>query len=712
MYSPEPAPLPRRAAAASASALRCINTIRTLSADMVERANSGHPGAPMGCAPIAHVLWSRIMRYSPAQPRWPGRDRFVLSNGHSCALLYSMLHLTGYDLPMSEIQRFRKMDSVTAGHPENTLHPAIEVSTGPLGQGISNAVGMAMAEAHLAAEFNKEGEAPVVDNFVYVLCGDGCLQEGVSGEASSLAGHLGLGKLIVCYDDNHITIDGSTDLSFTEDVLKRYEAYGWHVQHVADGNADVDGIEAAVRAAQLVTDKPSLIKITTTIGFGAPKAGSHSVHGAALGASDIAKAKTALGFDPAQSFAVPDDVRAFYTGCGQAGAAAQAAWDARVAAYKAAHPAEGAELTRRLSGALPEGWQALLPRASGKEVKAAATRNLSGACLNALKDKMPELMGGSADLTPSNMTELKGEKDFQHPRTKLGSFAGRYIRFGVREHAMAAIANGMAAYGGVLPYVATFLNFIGYAQGAVRLSALSHFRVLYVATHDSIGLGEDGPTHQPVEMLESLRATPNMYVWRPADTNECSAAYAVGIANTRAPSVIALSRQAVPHVVASSLEKAARGGYLAFDSAAPDAADVAVAGAAAPALIVAATGTEVSTAIEGAKKLAAGAGAPRVLVASFPCLEVFEEQDEAYRKSVLPDGLPVLSVEASAVRGWERYAHAHIGMHHFGMSAPAPEIYAKLGITGDGVAAKGAKMIAYFAGKAVSTVPVNALTFD
>jgi transketolase len=467
-----------------------------------------------------------------------------------------------------------------------------------------------------------------------------------------------------------------------------------------------------VRAAQLVTDKPSLIKITTTIGFGAPKAGSHSVHGAALGASDIAKAKTALGFDPAQSFAVPDDVRAFYTGCGQAGAAEQAAWDARVAAYKAAHPAEGAELTRRLSGALPEGWQALLPRASGKEVKAAATRNLSGACLNALKDKMPELMGGSADLTPSNMTELKGEKDFQHPRTKLGSFAGRYIRFGVREHAMAAIANGMAAYGGVLPYVATFLNFIGYAQGAVRLSALSHFRVLYVATHDSIGLGEDGPTHQPVEMLESLRATPNMYVWRPADTNECSAAYAVGVANTRAPSVIALSRQAVPHVVASSLEKAARGGYLAFDSAAPDAADVALAGAAAPALIIAATGTEVSTAIEGAKKLAAGAGAPRVLVASFPCLEVFEEQDEAYRKSVLPDGLPVLSVEASAVRGWERYAHAHIGMHHFGMSAPAPEIYAKLGITGDGVAAKGAKMIAYFAGKTVSTVPVNALTFD
>lgn len=680
---------------------------------MVERANSGHPGAPMGCAPIAHVLWSKIMRYSPSQPRWAGRDRFVLSNGHSCALLYSMLHLTGYDLPMSEIQRFRKIDAITAGHPENILHPAIEVSTGPLGQGISNAVGMALAEAHLAAEFNKAGEAPLVDNFVYVLCGDGCLQEGVSGEASSLAGHLGLGKLIVCYDDNHITIDGSTDLSFTEDVAKRYEAYGWHVQSVEDGNNDLAGIEAAIRAAQAVTDKPSIIKVRTTIGFGSAKAGSDKVHGAALGAQDLAHAKTALGFDPAQSFVVPEDVRAFYADAGRAGAEAQAAWDARLAAYTAAHPAEGAEFVRRAAGALPAGWQALLPRASGKDAKPAATRNLSGACLNAIKGALPELMGGSADLTPSNMTELKGEKDFQHPRTGLGHYGGRYIRFGVREHAMAAIANGMAAYGGVLPYVATFLNFIGYAQGAVRLSALSHFRVLYIGTHDSIGLGEDGPTHQPVEMLESLRATPNMFVWRPADTNECSAAYIASITNTRAPSVLALSRQVVPHVLASTVEKATRGGYVCFDSAAPDATEPALAGA-PPALVVCATGTEVSIAIEGAKKIAAAQAGARVIVASLPCLEAFEEQDLAYRKSVLPDGVPVLSVEASATRGWERYSHAQVGMHHFGMSAPASDIYARLGISGDGVCAKGLKMIAHFsaAGAAPGPVPVNAPSFD
>ncbi len=626
----------------------------------------------------------------------------MLSNGHACALLYSMLHLTGYDLPMEELQRFRKLDAITAGHPENILHPAIEVSTGPLGQGISNAVGMALSETHLAAEFNKEGEAPVIDNYTYVLCGDGCLQEGISSEASSLAGHLGLGKLIVCYDDNHVTIDGSTDLSFTEDVLKRYEAYGWHTQHVPNGNNDLDSIEAAIRAAQAVKDKPSIIKITTTIGFGSEKAGTGEVHGAPLGAKDLAHAKSLLGFDPSSTFVVPDDVRSFFTETGAKAAAAEAEWKANFAVYSAKHPKEAAEFVRRFEGRLPEGWMDLLPRGKAGD-KAAATRNLSGTVLNAVAGALPELMGGSADLTPSNMTALKGIGDFQRS-TPLG----RYIRFGVREHGMAAICNGMAAYGGMLPYCATFLNFIGYAAGSVRLSALSHFRVLYVATHDSIGLGEDGPTHQPVEMLESLRATPNMYVYRPADVNETSASYALAISNTHAPAVIALSRQAVPPVPGSTLEKAMKGGYTAFDTSDP--AGGAEGAAGNPDLIIVSTGTEVSLAVEGAKKIAATTG-KRVAVGSFPCLEVFDRQEESYRKSVLPDGVPVLSVEASAVRGWERYSHASVGLTTFGVSAPGPDAYRRLGITAEAVADKGAKMIAYYGGKAVAPVPVNGPKF-
>jgi transketolase len=519
---------------------------------------------------------------------------------------------------------------------------------------------MAIAGAHLAAEFNRDG-FPLVDNFVYVVCGDGCLQEGVSGEAASLAGHLGLGKIIVCYDDNHITIDGGTELSFTEDVLKRYEAYGWHVQHVADGNNDVAGIEAAIRAAQAVTDKPSIIKITTTIGFGSEKQGKEEVHGAPLGAADLKHVKKAFGWDPEQSFVVPDEARAYYTAAGHAAAAAEAAWQRTLAGYRAAHPELAAEFERRMAGALPAGWQAKLPRWKGTD-KADATRNLSGAVLNALAPVLPELMGGSADLTPSNKTQLKCSGDFQRATP-----AGRYIRFGVREHAMAAACNGMATYGGVVPYCATFLNFIGYAAGAVRLSALSHFRVLYIATHDSIGLGEDGPTHQPVELLEMLRATPNMHVWRPADGNETSAAYAAALEHSHGPSLLALSRQNLPHLATSSIEKAVRGGYSAWDSAAPDAADVP---AGRPDLVVAATGSEVSIAIAGAKQLAAALPGKRVQVASLPCLEAFEAQPVEYRRAVLPDGVPVLSIEAACTRGWERYAHASIGMTTFGMSAP------------------------------------------
>ena len=508
---------------ASSLPQRCIDTIRCLGADIVQKANSGHPGAPMGCAPIAHTLFSKVMRFDPKQPKWFNRDRFVLSNGHASALLYTMLHLTGYEgMTMDALKSFRKLHSVCAGHPENILHPAIEVSTGPLGQGITNAVGMAIAEAHLAATFNKPGHT-VIDNHTFVLCGDGCLQEGISSEAASLAGHLGLGKLIVCYDDNGITIDGHTDLSFTEDVKARYEAYGWHVLTVPDGNTNYDAIEAAILAAKAVTDRPSLIKIRTTIGIGSKHADSHTAHGAPLGAEDIANVKKLYGFNPEEHFAVPAEVAAHYAAVGAAGTATAAAWGNAFAAYTAAFPSESAELLRRIEGRLPAGWKDLLPR--GKvDAPLTASRNHSGNVLNAIKDIMPELMGGSADLSPSNMTSLKGIADFQK-----ASRHGRYLRFGVREHAMVAICNGMVAYGAILPFCATFLNFYGYALGAVRLSSLSHMRVLMIATHDSIQLGEDGPTHQPVEMLLALRATPNTLVFRPVDATETSACYAVAI---------------------------------------------------------------------------------------------------------------------------------------------------------------------------------------
>jgi transketolase len=633
-------------------------------------------------------------------PLQASRDRFVLSNGHACALLYSMLHLTGYDLPLDELKKFRKVDSVCAGHPENILHPAIEVSTGPLGQGICNGVGMAMAEAHLASEFNVEGSAPVIDSYTYVLCGDGCLQEGLSSEASSLAGHLGLGKLIVCYDDNKVTIDGSTELSFTEDVLARYAAYGWHTLSVEKGDTDLDGIEAAIRAAQAVKDKPTMIKITTTIGIGSEKQGTGEVHGAPLGAKDLANVKTALGFDPASSFVVPADVGEYYLAAGAKAAASAAAWSANFDAYKAAHPAKASEFTRRFEGRLPEGWMDLLPRTKAGE-KAPATRNQSGAVLNALALAMPELMGGSADLTPSNMTALKGIPDFQKATP-----GGRYIRFGVREHGMAAICNGMAAYGAILPYCATFMNFIGYAAGAVRLSALSHLRVLYVATHDSIGLGEDGPTHQPVEMLESLRATPNMYVYRPADQNETSASYALALLNPHAPAVFALARAASPYMPGTSFEKAMKGGYIVFDST--DAMGGSAGAPGAPDALVLATGTELSMAIEGAK-IAAASGL-RVAVASMPCLEVFEAQDLDYRRSVLPDGVPTVSIEASAIRGWERYAHASVGLTTFGKSGPAGDVYKALSITPEALAAKLGKVVAHY-GKAAPVLRVNGPAF-
>eukprot|EP01050_Picozoa_sp_SAG11_P022912 SAG11_NODE_4456_length_1889_cov_1.653631_1_plen_504_part_10 len=494
----------------------CVNTVRALSADIVEKAKSGHPGAPMGCAPMAHTLWGGVMKYNPKDPAWPNRDRFILSNGHACALQYAMLHLTGYELSMDDLQAFRQIDSLTPGHPENFATPGVEVSTGPLGQGLSNAVGMAMAETHLAAVFNKEG-FPIIDHSTYVICGDGCLQEGITSEACSLAGHWKLGKLIVLYDDNKIQIDGSTDLAFTEDVKMRYEAYGWQVIELPDGT-DLAAIKAAVAEAQAETSKPSMIKIRTRIGEGAPnKVGSHKVHGAPLGGDEMAAMKAALGL-PAEAFAVAPEVAEFYAGAGAAAASQAEEWAALLAKYVAAFPDEGAALQRILAGELPAGWEGAI---SSYEVgMKKATRQWSEMVLNEVGPVIPELIGGSADLTPSNLTYLKDSFDYQ-----ADSPGGRYIRFGVREHAMAAICNGIAAHGGLVPYCATFLNFIGYALGAVRLSALSRFRVLYIMTHDSIGLGEDGPTHQPVEMLQSLRTMPNLYTFRPGDGNEVAGCY-------------------------------------------------------------------------------------------------------------------------------------------------------------------------------------------
>ena len=551
---------------------------------------------------------------------------------------------------------------------------------------------MAIGEAHLAATFNKAGEAPIIDNYTYVLCGDGCLQEGISSEASSLAGHLGLGKLIVCYDDNKITIDGHTHLSFTEDVGMRYEAYGWHVQTVSDGNTNPDAIEAAINAAKAVTDKPSLIKIATTIGLGSKHANSHTAHGAPLGAEDVANVKKLYGFNPEEHFAIEAPVKAFYEAAGAVGTASNAEWKKSFAAYSSAYPIDAAELTRRFEGRLPEGWKDVLPR--GKlDGPTVASRTHSGTVLNALKKIMPELIGGSADLTPSNMTALKGVVDFQKATPQ-----GSYLRFGVREHAMAAICNGLHAYGGFLPYCATFLNFIGYALGAVRLSSLSHMRVLYVATHDSIQLGEDGPTHQPVEMLLSLRSMPNMLVMRPADETETSACYAMALEATTTPSTFALGRTPCPNFPGSDFDKAMKGGYVIHP----------VEGGAAPSVVIATSGAEMMVAIEGAKILAAEGIAANVV--SFVCLEKFESQSQQYRESILPNGVPVVSIEASASRGWERYSHAQIGLTTFGASAPCNDNMKYFGFTKENVVAKAKALLVHFKAGA-PILPVNAPKF-
>lgn len=665
--------------------LKCINTIRALSADQPSAAKSGHPGAPMGCAPMAHLLWSEVMNYSPSRPEWWNRDRFVLSNGHGCALQYSMLHLTGYGLTIDDLKNFRQLGSKTPGHPENFVTDGVEVSTGPLGQGISNAVGFAIAERHFASTFNTQDFPCLFDHRTYVICGDGCLQEGVSSEACSLAGHLGLGHLIVLYDDNLITIDGSTDLSFTEDVGKRYESYGWHVETVENVESSLADLRSAVKKAQEITDKPSLIKIRTTIGFGSKLEGSAATHGAPLKPDDLAGAKESYGL-PSESFHVEEDVKKFYDDKAKSVETKCDDWEEMYTKYKAAYPDKAAELDRRFKHELPEGALDKLPTFDFGTDKAAATRKYSQSCLGSIAPLLPELMGGSADLTPSNLTSLACSGDFQKDTPD-----GRYLRFGVREHGMAAICNGLFAYGGIRPFCATFLNFAGYALGSIRISALSKFGVLYIMTHDSIGLGEDGPTHQPVEMIESLRSMPNINVFRPADLNETNAAYRVSLTSVHTPTVICCSRSGLPALENSSVEKAMKGGYTLVEEDTTKPID----------LILVSTGSEVGsciTALENLKK-----DGLNCRVVSLPCQELFFEQPSDYQLSVLPGNIPTLSVEASAIHGWHRLSHAQIGMTRFGMSAPGNDLFNKFGFTAENVVDKGKALVEFY--KTAGNVP-------
>ncbi|HEY9816338.1 MAG TPA: transketolase [Candidatus Obscuribacterales bacterium] len=657
----------------------CINSIRFLAIDAVEKAKSGHPGLPMGAAPMAFVLWDRFMRFNPKNPQWFNRDRFVLSAGHGCMLQYALLHLTGYDsVTLDDVKNFRQWGARTPGHPENFETAGVEVTTGPLGQGIANGVGLAMAEAHLAARFNKP-DATLVDHYTYVILGDGCNMEGVSGEACSLAGHLGLGKLIALYDDNHISIDGSTDIAFTEDVGMRFEAYGWHVQHVEDGNTDLEAINNAIAAAKAVTDRPSLIKVTTTIGYGSPnKQNTAGVHGAALGASEVEATRKELGWDY-EPFVVPEDALAHFRKAVERGASYEAEWQETLAAYRTKYPAEAAEFERMLAGKLPEGWADSLPTYTPDDA-AIATRKNSQATLNALAPALPELVGGSADLTHSNLTELKVSGDFQK-----GQYQNRNMRFGVREHGMGAICNGISLHNsGLIPYCATFLVFADYMRAAIRLSALSQAQVIYVMTHDSIGLGEDGPTHQPVETIASLRVIPNLIVMRPADGNEVSGAYKVAVEKQDGPTLIAFSRQNLPNLVGSSIDSVAKGAYILSDSdGTPD-------------LILIGTGSEVHLCVEAAKKLQAEG--KKVRVVSMPSWEMFDIQDASYKESVLPKAVTKrLAVEAGSTFGWCRYVGGEgdvIGIDTFGASAPGEVCLQAFGFTVDNVLAKAMTLLA------------------
>ncbi len=653
---------------------RSIATIRTLAMDAVQRANSGHPGMPMGCAPIAYVLFREVLRHDPADPRWPARDRFVLSAGHGSMLLYAALHLTGYERPtLDDLRSFRQFGSVTPGHPESEDLAGVETTTGPLGQGFANGVGMALAAERLAAEFDPD-DTGVVPQRIYGIVSDGDLMEGVSSEAASLAGHLRLGRLTYLYDDNQITIDGSTTKAFSEDVLARFDAYGWHTQQVDDGN-DLDALRAAIAAAD-ADDRPSLIAVRTTIGYGAPtKAGTAAAHGAPLGDDEIAAAREAYGWDHLP-FEVPDDVRD-HLDARDRGAKLHAEWSARLDSWRDDQPQLAAEFDRRVvRRELPDGWADALPTLDGKD----ATRKHSGAVINALAPVLPELLGGSADLAASNNTDVKDGGDFSAPSASGPEAAGRLgrnLRFGVREHAMASMANGMALHGGVLPYVASFLIFTDYCRPAIRLASLMGERVVYVMTHDSIGLGEDGPTHQPVEHLMSLRAMPGLAVLRPADGDEVVDAWRTAI-ESDGPSVIALTRQGLPPLGDKPARPVAQGAYVLADHPRDDGGLD---------LVLIGTGSEVQLCVAAAETLAAdGIG---VRVVSMPSFERFFARDAADRAQVIPPDVPArVAVEAGVTLGWERVVGDHgavIGLDRFGASAPADRLFEEFGFTPDRV---------------------------
>ena len=652
----------------------CVNSIRMLAVDAINKSKSGHPGLPMGCAPMGYALWDKFLKHNPKNPKWFNRDRFVLSAGHGCMLLYALLHLTGYDsVSIEDIQNFRQWGSKTPGHPETFETPGVEVTTGPLGAGISNAVGLAIAEAHLAAKFNKP-DATIVDHYTYVVMGDGCNQEGVASEAASLAGHLKLGKLIALYDDNSITIDGRTDVSFTEDVLKRYEAYGWHVQHVADGNTDVNAIAKAIEAAKAVTDKPSIIKVTTTIGFGSPnKSDTAGVHGAPLGEDETALTRQQLNWSYGP-FEVPQEAYDQFRQAIERGASLEAEWNQTLATYRTQYPAEAAVFERMLRGELPQGWDKDLPTYTPED-GGLATRKHSQICLGALGPNLPELIGGSADLTHSNYTDIKGETGSFQPDSR----DKRYLHFGVREHAMAAILNGIAYHNsGLIPYGGTFLVFADYMRGSMRLSALSELGVIYVLTHDSIGVGEDGPTHQPIETIPSLRAIPNMLVFRPGDGNETSGAYKIAVENRKRPSSLCLSRQNMANQANSSIEKVAFGGYILEDCEGT------------PELILIGTGSELDLCVQASKQLTAEGR--KVRVVSMPCVELFDEQSDAYKEQVLPSSVRKrIVVEAAEAFGWHRFVGLDgdtVTMNRFGASAPGGTCMKKFGFTVENVVAK------------------------
>ncbi len=662
----------------------CINTIRVLSADAVQNANSGHPGMPMGSAAMAFTLWSRFLKFNPKNPNWFDRDRFILSAGHGSMLLYSLLYLTGYDLPLDELKRFRKLNSKTPGHPERGHTVGVEVATGPLGQGFANGVGMAMAEAWLAANFNKPGHN-IIDHYIYAICGDGDLMEGITQEAASIAGHLKLGRLIYLYDNNHISLAGSTGLIFTEDVQKRFEAYGWHTREVKDGN-DTEDVARAIEESQKETNRPSLILVRTHIGYGSPKKqDTFGSHGSPLGEDELSATKKALGWPTTDKFFVPEDALKEFRKAIDRGKKAEDDWQQRWKAYEQAYPKEAAQLASCIAGKLPDDWAADLPKWQPTD-KAIATRVAGGAALNALAKRIPNLVGGSADLNPSTETALKGLGDFQ-PAEEGGpgtqgavggewGYRGRNIAFGVREHAMGAAVNGMAAHGGVLPFSATFLVFSDYMKPSIRLGALSQLRAIYVFTHDSIGVGEDGPTHEPIEQLAGLRAIPGLTVIRPADPNETAEAWAFAVQHD-GPTLLAMTRQNVPHLDRSRAVDAAvaKGGYILRDAAGNFGAT--------PDVILIGTGSEVALCLKAQEKLAGYGIHARVV--SLPSWELFEKQDPDYREKVLPKSIRKrVTVEAGSTFGWRKWAGDEgitIGIDRYGLSAPGAEVLEHFGFT-------------------------------